>query len=79
MRCANTRPPQEADFFLKNVTSFLLHPDTETGGHFWTSVYEPPPAATCVSFRQWIVPVESIVVETDEHVCVQWPRACAWH
>lgn len=65
------RAPQEADFFLKNVTSFLLHPDTESGHIFWESVYEPPPAATCVSFRQWIVPLQSTVVESDEHVCVQ--------
>ena len=35
---------QEADFFLKNVTSFLLHPDTDTGAEFWQAVFEPPPA-----------------------------------
>ena len=33
-------------------------------------MYEPPPAATCVSFRQWIVPLQSTVVETDTHVYV---------
>jgi hypothetical protein len=60
----------EADFVLKNETSWAMHPASPSGKYFWEAIFEPPPASTCVSFRQWITPGTARVVESGSSLYV---------
>jgi hypothetical protein len=64
----------EADFQLKKSVARLIHPDTETGKAFWDALGaghgRRGSSATCLSFRQWIVPGSVLVRTTPSSIYV---------
>lgn len=66
----------EADLLLKKSVGDILHPDTEMGALFWDNFYDNAEAMfeslndLCFSFRQWVVPGEVSMVESDDTLFV---------
>jgi hypothetical protein len=66
----------EADLLLKISVGDILHPDSEIGGLFWDNFYDNAERLfsslndLCFSFRQWVVPGEVSLVESDDSLFV---------
>ncbi len=64
------------DYILKQLSSSLLHPDSETGKAFWARIYETAAAkgldapSTDAFNRVWIVPSEARVWENNGKVII---------
>ena len=66
----------EADLQLKQSVGDIMHPDGELGMLFWDNFYDNAEVMfdtlsdLCFSFRQWVVPGEVSLVESDDTLFV---------
>jgi hypothetical protein len=64
----------ESDLLMKKAVAPLVHPDSPTGAAFWKGLDDlygnRPGVATCMSFRQWIVPARATVYATARELYI---------
>ncbi len=53
----------QADFQMKKLVGTLIHPDSPLGKQFWGGLSAT--SASCISMRQWIVPLPATVYEQN--------------
>lgn len=59
------------DYILKQLSSSLTHPDTDTGGEYWDNMLENPSLSVASAFNKvWIVPDQAGVQEYGDYVMI---------